>query len=205
MHRLQPLLFQPVPSETAYPLTELMQEVRAGYFPEIDADVEVRIAASGPLAWIAPSFMGENGHLVVFHPVLNHPETPIEVLRFICKHELTHIVRPGRVIAGYYESHPDEFWEHEAEVGPERFAVWHWVWGNLRGCLRETDAGLRVARRWRTLQPRWRRPYMPSLPFKGERWDIVCPGDGGQLRLPPSWVVPPHPMKRHRRPRRLRT
>lgn len=90
MLRYQPLLFQPVPSRTAQPLTDIMEEMRAAFFPELQGhQVEVRIAAEGPLAYIAQDFMGPDRHLVVFHPVLNHPQTPIEVLRFIAKHELT--------------------------------------------------------------------------------------------------------------------
>lgn len=197
LDRFQPLLFQPVPSLVSVSLTELMQEVRAAWFPEIDADLEVRIAEDDPLAFIWPGFMGQHGHLIVVHPVLNHPQTPVEVLRFIFKHELTHIVRPGRTSHGKYEAHPPEFWKHEFAIAPERDAAWRWINDNLRRCMRRLPSGqVNINVGWRALRRTSRTPYMPSLPFPGHRWDIVCPGDGAQLRLPPSWVVRPHPVAR---------
>ena len=195
MYRLQPLLFQPVPSLTGFSLTEMVEEVRSVHFPELEGDhVEVRFAAEHPLAYVATGFMGQRKHLVVFHPVLNHPQTPIEVLRFICKHELTHLVRPPRFVDGYYYAHPPEFWDHEAEIGPERFAVWAWIHHNLNGCAGNTVTGYRVRAKWRTFREAPRTPYTPELPFHGERWDRICPGGGSQMQLPPDWVARPLPM-----------
>ena len=193
VYRYQPLLFQPVPSRPAYAFSEVMEEVRASVFPAVEERVEVRIVAESALASIRHNFMGRDRHLVVFHAVLNHPETPIEVVRFICKHELTHIVRPGRLIDGWYESHPPEFWEHEQAVGPESYAVWAWVRRNLHGCVRHGRSGVSVGGRWRALRDTPRVPYTPALPFDGERWERVCPDDGAQLRLPPDGAVRPLP------------
>ncbi len=196
MFRSQPLLFQPVPSNVACSLTALVEEVRASYFPELGEQIEVRIAAERPLAYIDPNFMGVGKHLLVFHAVLNHRETPLEVLRFIAKHELTHLVRPPRMVGRAWEAHPPEFWEHEAAVGPERYAVWAWVQCNLGGCLRRGEQGIRVTGKWRALREATRIPYTPSLPFEGERWEQVCPDGGAQLRLPPDWPVRPLPIGR---------
>jgi hypothetical protein len=151
--------------------------------------------AEAPLAYIARAFMGRDRHLVVFHPVLNHRQTPVEVLRFLAKHELTHIVRPPRLIDGYGETHPPEFWEHEAEIGPERYAAWAWIYKNLGRCLRRGDQGIRVTGKWRAIRETARTPYMPSLPFNGERWERICPGGGAQLHLPPDWVRRPMPLR----------
>lgn len=193
MNRLQPLLFQPVPSLLGYSLTGLVEEVRAAHFPSLaDDEFEVRIAAERPLAYVQPDFMGPRRHLIGFHAVLNHPHTPQEVLRFICKHELLHLVVPPRTVNGIEQTHPLEFWRREAQVGPERWAVWTWIHRNLGRCLRHTDAGYTVTRRWRDLRDGPRTPYTPSLPFNGERWERICPGDGAQLRLPPDW--PPRPL-----------
>ncbi len=194
MHRYQPYLFQPVESRLGFSLSGLLEEVRAAWFPEVDHRIEVRFHASGPLAYISGGFMGPGTQLVVFHPVLNHPGTPAEVLRFIAKHELTHIVRPPRAVCGEFESHPPEFWEHEAAVGPERRAAWHWINRNLRPCAGNTPRGFSVNRRWRELEHRPRTPFAPELPFQGERWDHACPGEGSQLRLPPDWVRRPLPL-----------
>lgn len=195
MYRYQPLLFQPVPTLLRFSLTETLEEVRAAHFPDLAGEeVEVRIAAERALAFISNGFMGRGRHLVVFHPILNHPQTPIEVVRFICKHELTHIVRPPHVHEGRYEAHPPEFWEFEAEIGPERFAVWAWIYENLNRCARNTATGYRVTRRWRASRETPRTPYTPSLPFNGERWAHICPDDGAQLQLPPDWVTRPLPV-----------
>ncbi|MFN8508276.1 MAG: hypothetical protein U0547_12015 [Dehalococcoidia bacterium] len=191
MRRYQPLLFEPAPPAAMARLHEAVQQMRAAFFAEIPGEIEVRFAAEGPLAFVLNRFMHSDGHLVAFHPVLEHPATPIEVIRFIAKHELTHIAVPGRFIGGRYESHPEEFWAHELRVGPEHRAVWAWIHGNLAPCLRRVNDGTQVTRRWMQLQRRPRGPFTPMLPFRGERWDRVCPGDGAQLRLPASWAPPP--------------
>jgi hypothetical protein len=198
MYRLQPLLFQPVPSLLGYSLSELVEEVRSVHFPEIEERVEVRFAAETPLASMTYHFMGRDKHLMRFHPVLNHPGTPVEVLRFITKHELTHIVRPPQFIERRWQSHPPEFWEHEYAIAPERYAAWHWIHANLARGLRRGrhDGSIRVTKRWHGLTESPRAPYTPTLPFNGERWERVCPGDGSQLLLPPDWAVRPLPVAR---------
>lgn len=188
----QPLLFQPVASALPFSLTDLMEQVRAVHFPDIEREIEVRIVAAGQLAFIHHDFMGRQSNLVVFHPVLNHPQTPVEVLRFMAKHELTHIACRGSPTPdGGWEPHDAEFWEYEAEVGPEREAAWAWIFKNLGRCLRRERMGLRVSRRWHELRERPRTPYNPTLPFHTGKWEPFCPGDGAQLRLPASWVVGP--------------
>jgi hypothetical protein len=203
MYRYQPLLFQAVPSRLAYSLTKLLEEERAVRFWYMVDDFEVRFAAGRPLAYIDKEFMGWRKHLVVIHPVLNHPGTPATVLRFICKHELAHLARPGRVIDGAYEPHPPEFWEFEIALCPERDAAWAWIHKNFGRCLRRGIHGLEVTQRWRSLRDSPRTPFAPRLPFYGEEWDGVCPGDGAQLQLPPDWPPRPLPfgMERARLPR----
>ncbi len=196
IHRYQPLLFDPVPSLLGYSLAEMLEEVRAAYFPELEGALEARFVENTALAYINGGFMGRDRHLVVFHPVLNHPRTPPEVMRFIAKHELTHIVRPPRMVCGEYRVHPPEFWEHEEAIGPERFAAWAWIHGNLSRCSRETSRGFQVHRGWRALRETGRGPYTPTLPFNHERWERLCPGDGGQMMFPPHWAGRPLPVKR---------
>jgi hypothetical protein len=193
MFARQPLLFQPVEPVTPFTFSEVVEEVRAVFFPEIDGPVEVRIAAEAPLASMRPDFMGRDRHVVTFHPVLNHPETSREVVRFLAKHELTHIVCRGRFLDGWYESHPPEFWDHEHAIAPERYAAWAWIRANLGRCSRHYRLGLAVDRRWRALRGGHRTPYTPSLPFEREQFERLCPEGGAQLRLPPEWTVRPLP------------
>ncbi len=185
--RYQPLLFEPARPAPYLPFEEIVAEMRAVHFPEIDGEIEVRLGTADPLAFVHVGFMHDAGHLIVFHPVLNHPGTPVEVVRFIAKHELTHIVSRGTHAGGEYDAHPPEFWAHERRVGPEHDAVWAWVRRNLGSCLRKGPDALSVTGRWRELRSGRREPYTPGLPFNGERWDRVCPGNGAQLALPASW------------------
>lgn|GEM_PF-5027481 len=183
----QPLLFQPVETRTAFSFSEVVEEVRAVWFPELDGEVEVRIAALSPLASVWFDRMGPDRHVVVFHPILNRPDTPVEVVRFIAKHELTHLVVRG-------PGHPPGFFEHELKVGPERFAVWAWVHTNLDGPVRETRWGVSVVRSWRTRVRRAFTPYTPHLPIEDVPWKVLCPDGGAQLRFRPTWSHGPAPL-----------
>jgi hypothetical protein len=128
---------------------------------------------------------GRDSHVVVFHPLLNRPDVPVEVVRFIAKHELTHLVVPG--------GHPPAFWRKELEAGPERYAVWSWLYQNLYPPIRATRWGTNVLRRWAELAPRRVAPYTPHLPFDDVPWRILCPEGGAQLRFPPLWTPTPVP------------
>lgn len=192
----QPLLFQPFEPRTGFSFSTVVEETRAAWFPEVDDIVEVRIAAIEALAAIYYRRMGPGRHIIVFHPILNRPGMPIEVVRFIAKHELTHIVHPGATINGRYYDHPPSFWEHEYEVGPERFAVWSWLHANLWNVLLDTRWGLRVPRTWQKREPQSIAPYMPHLPFDDVPWGVLCPGGGAQLRFLPEWSAGPAPLQR---------
>jgi hypothetical protein len=186
--RRQPLLFQPVETVAPFRFSAVVEEARATWFPDLDCEVEVRIAALGPLASVWYHRMGWERHVIVFHPILNRPDTPIEVVRFIAKHELTHLlVRDD-------EDHSQRFWRHELRVGPERFAAWAWVHANLGGTLRGTRRGLRVLRTWRARARPAFGPYTPHLPFDDLPWKVLCPDGGAQLRFHPVWSRGPAPL-----------
>ncbi len=188
----QPLLFQPVESRTGFSFQAVVDEARAVWFREIDDDIEVRITAAGPLAFICPHLMGLDRHVIAFHPVLNRPGTPIEVVRFLAKHELTHITNPPRAIGAWWSDHPPDFWEREYAVAPERFACWAWVLRELGRCIRHEQRGVGVVRTWRRrMAGREPGPYIPHLPFDDTPWHVLCPEGGAQLRLPPEWAWRP--------------
>ena len=184
----QPLLFQPFETETPYSFSRVVDEVRAVRFPGIEDEVEVRLGAAGSLACIWYHRMGRGRHVIVFHPILNRADTPIEVVRFIAKHELTHILHQEG-------GHPPCFWEDELRVGPERFAAWAWVHANMGRQVRETRWGMRVVRSWRrTVRPAFA-PYTPHLPFDDVPWRVLCPEGGAQLRFLPEWSAGPAPLE----------
>lgn len=185
---LQPLLFQPVESHTGFNFAAVLDEARAVWFPELEDDVEVRIGAYGPLAFVVRGLMGPRRHVVVFHPVLNLPGVPEEVVRFIAKHELTHIVRPPID----FEAHHAWFWEHEYAVGRERWAAWSWIHRYLGPALYENHRGVGVYSTWRKrMAGRKLGPYTPHLPIDDVPWEQLCPEGGAQLRLPPPWAWRP--------------
>jgi hypothetical protein len=184
----QPLLFQPVETIAPFSFSTVLEEARAVWFPELaEAEIEVRLASVSALASVWYHRMGWERHIVVFHPVLNRPEVPIEVVRFIAKHELTHLVvrEPG---------HPNAFWQRELEVGPERFAVWSWIRTNLGRGLSHNRFGVSVRRDWRTKVPACFAPYTPHLPFDDPPWPTLCPDGGAQLRFDPTWSHGPAPL-----------
>ncbi|MEX0783837.1 MAG: hypothetical protein WD557_14430 [Dehalococcoidia bacterium] len=188
MQRLQPYLFQPVPSRLPFSLNDVVEEVRASLFPEVEERVEVRITTeTRSIAAIWYHLMGRDRHVVAFHPLLNHPEMPIEIIRFIAKHELTHIVRPGDEDDG----HPPAFWAHEYHVAPERWAAWHWIHANLGRYARLTQWGFRVFRTWPRLEALG--PFTPGLLLQDDRWAFATPDDG-QMQLPPTWAPRPLPL-----------
>ena len=182
----QPLLFQPFERQTPFSFAEVVDETRAAWFPELEGEVETRVAALPSLASVWFHRMGFERHVVVFHPVLNRPDMPVEVVRFIAKHELTHLRVPA---AG----HPPEFWEAELAAGPERFAVWAWLNRNLNPPVRPTRWGTRVLRDWQRTTPKVIGPYTPHLPFDDVPWRVLCPEGGAQLRFAPAWAATPLP------------
>lgn len=197
--RYQPYLFQPDQSKIGRPFSDIVEEARARWFPELADEIEVRIGALGPLACISRHSMGPRRHVVFFHPLLNRAGTPLDVIQFIAKHEITHIIRPPRE----GEMHPVEFWEYERRVGPERYAVWKWIYANIGRAIGRNAEGLYVRRRWRTLQPGSLHPFEPELPLDWQRWEDICPGDEAQLNLPADWSPQPLPASRSG-PRRRR-
>jgi hypothetical protein len=184
----QPLLFQPLDTATPFSFATLVEETRAVWFPELDdLEIETRIASLGPLASIWYHRMGWERHIIVFHPVLNHPGVPIQVAQFIAKHELTHLVeRSG--------GHSEAFWRHEAGVGPERFAAWRWVRHALGPALASNAYGLSVRREWRRTWCAPLPPYTPPLPFDDVPFERLCPEGGAQLRFQPTWSRGPAPL-----------
>lgn len=182
----QPLLFQPYERQTSFSFSRIVDEVRAVWFPEMDIDVETRIDAVGGLASVWYHRMGWDRHVIFFHPVLNRPDVPEEVVRFLAKHELAHISVPLR-------GHPPQFWAKEWEVGRERYAVWNWIHRNLARAFARNPYGLWVRRDWQRRVAAQFEPYTPHLPFDDQPFRFLCPEGGAQLRFEPTWSAAPAP------------
>ena len=129
-------------------IPELLERVRQQFLPEVCHALECYFVKRGPLACIC---VGEAAATIYVHEVLNLTETPADVMSAICKHELLHLVIPGRAVNGRKISHPPEFWVREREIAPEREAAWEWVWTNVGYCLKRRPRLKRI-----DVTPRWR-------------------------------------------------
>lgn len=158
--RIRP--FAPHLSFLPYSLPALAEGVRRDYFPQLAGPIPVFLVTWEPLACVVTSTAGGGYPAVYVHPLLNHPATPVEVMRFVFKHELLHFVCGARVIGGERESHPPEFWAEEARIGPERDAVWDWIWANFHQSIRHERQGVAVVRGWTRQELGPRLPWAPG-------------------------------------------
>jgi hypothetical protein len=144
---------QPSLSFLPFSLPDLLTQVHKEFFRDIAPGVEIVLVDRGPLACIAIE-----PRIVFVHNLLNHPETPLEVMRFLCKHELLHLRVPAKEIKGRETSHPPEFWKQETAIAPERGIAWNWVWANFYSCLRRDKKleGIFVKPNWKSsfMKPR---------------------------------------------------
>lgn len=160
--RRRPHPFQPALSRTSVDVPTLVEEVRARYFPGLPGPVPAFFVSGRPLACALIASADELAFPAVYlHQVLNHPDTPIEVLRFIVKHELLHLAMPPLRRGRRVEAHPRTFWEAEQRIAPEAPIAWRWVAANLAPCIAagRPGAGVRITRRWTRLEFAPRGPW----------------------------------------------
>jgi hypothetical protein len=132
----------------------MLADIHQRLFLEIDHEVRLEFVTRGPLACVVFS---DKSAAIYIHQLLNHSDTPIEVISLLLKHELLHLRIPPSIIDGRRVQHPPQFWEAEQELCPERTAAWDWIWFNLYDCLKERPQLERidVRRNWRNV---WNRP-----------------------------------------------
>lgn len=108
--------------------------VRAEHFAELTCRIELHFVERGPLACICQN---RDRADIYIHQVLNHDQTPREVISLICKHELLHLQIPPEEKEGEVVQHPPEFWMAEKAICPERMRAWVWIWVNFGACLKK--------------------------------------------------------------------
>lgn len=149
----------PVQSEvqwTPFSLEEVLEEVQKAFFPKLCVRPRIGFGKMVRLAYI------EKGDLarayLMISSIFNHPETPEFVIRYIVKHELLHLVVPGRVPDGKKKEsqHPPEFFWWENKIAPERGAAWQWMSLNFYGALKR--------------MPRKEQHVIKKSSFRGLRW-----------------------------------
>lgn len=114
-----------------FSLPELVDELRGTHFPDLKGYIGCAFTTHGrsvARAYIAPFSTGRTyrGHIDV-NVALNMPETPMEVMRGILKHELLHFeIRPERRGRWVIE-HPEAFCLRELDLLPEGPMVNAWL------------------------------------------------------------------------------
>jgi len=113
-------------SRFSFDLYDLLEEAKSIVPGVISSAVSIWILGHASL--LAFIEIGDVEKKIVLHPLLNHPDTPLEVIRFILIHELIHIVIPSVEIEGRQLDHPDSFWALEKQLVPERALYWAWMY-----------------------------------------------------------------------------
>jgi hypothetical protein len=132
----------------SFSLPSLLNEVR-GEFPELlSKRVTVWLRIQPTLATVQ---LDDNEVVINLHAVLNHAQTPEQVIRFILRHEMLHMIIPPREVDGVVVSHPPEFWAVERGF-PDRVPVWTWLTVSLGSCMRSNKKQQRtlITRGWKT-------------------------------------------------------
>ena len=132
----------------SFDLYELLKLVREQFPEQRDRRIGVWVQKQRSLASV---WSEDDSATIVLHSVLNHPQTPEEVVTYILKHELLHLEVPPREVDGKLKSHPPEFFEAEDLVSPERRTSTFWLNSVLRYCLKveKKHEYIRVKRNWK--------------------------------------------------------
>jgi hypothetical protein len=148
MRKLAKAQAQPMIRYLSFSPDGVLADVRAAFFPDLMDSVAFHFVDRGPLAGIYP---GNGAATIYVHQVLNHDQTPREVISLVCKHELLHLrIRPVET-DGRWVQHPPAFWQAEKAICPERLPAWAWIWNNLDRCLRRRPEKERI-----DVRPSWR-------------------------------------------------
>src|SRR5947199_378138 len=88
--------------------SELLSTIHDELFPDVRYRIRHCFVDRGPLACITAT---NDGYAIYTHQLLNHPDTPRELMSMIVKHELLHLRVPSVLQDGVWESHPLQFWQ----------------------------------------------------------------------------------------------
>ena len=155
-------------------MRNLLAEIRQELFPEITHSIAIKFVDSGPLACI---WHDDSLAEICIHQLLNHYDTPREVLSMIVKHELLHLRIPPVVVQGREIQHHPEFVAAQASICPELDATWCWLSANFADCLivRRQREGIDVRSKWKTAWGRRRLDLTESCELLG-RAPAAVPG-----------------------------
>jgi hypothetical protein len=120
---------------------DVLAEVRSAHFNDLSGRVGIHFVERGPLACVCPEAEAAD---IYVHQVLNHDQTPRDVILLVCKHELLHLRIPPVEKDGEVVQHPPLFWEAEKAICPEWTRAWAWIWTNLDACLKRRPKQERI-------------------------------------------------------------
>lgn len=124
---------QPEFRVVAFDMDALLGEMRALVIPDDPRPVKVFFLVQPTLACI--EIMDDRAHIKI-HAALNHRRTPVEVMRYVLKHELLHMKIRPELIDGKEIGHPPAFWEAEEALVPERRVGGAWLGAAFYPCLK---------------------------------------------------------------------
>lgn len=108
---------------TRFSIDELLDELLATTFLDIAVRPAWAFLETDSLAFVRQE---TNRPFIGLSYLLNHPETPQQVMRDILTHELLHLRIPPREIEGKIVSHPPEFWEAQKILIPSFSISFAW-------------------------------------------------------------------------------
>jgi hypothetical protein len=126
----------------------LLNEVRGEFLELLSKRVTVWLRIQPTLATVQ---LDDDEIVINLHAVLNHAQTPEQVIGFILRHEMLHMIIPPREVDGIVVSHPPEFWAVERDF-PDRVPVWNWLTVSLGSCMRSNKKQqcTFITREWKT-------------------------------------------------------
>ncbi len=108
-----------------FDMHDVLEEAKREFQNKVFSNVDVFIMKQATLACI----QNDGSRKTIFlHRLLNHRDTPREIIKFIFLHELIHIIIPPELAGGTMIMHPVKFWEEEKWMIPERNLYWGWLY-----------------------------------------------------------------------------
>lgn len=140
-----------------FSVSELINVTRQ-LIPDVRHHVQLKFVSYGPLACVVHD---EADATIFVHQLLNHPDTPREVMTMVIKHELLHLCFPSPV-DGHGTDHPPEYREAEKAITPELDSAWLWIYGNYAECVKRRPEleKIDVLPGWRRI---WSRPRISLI------------------------------------------
>jgi len=142
----------PPPHLVSFSIPELVESIRKQHFPKLEDTIAWYFVMRGPLACIRRR-ENDGGVCIFVHQILNHADTPVEVMSYVIKHQLLHTEVPRWAVSWWSDAHPPMFWDWEKKACPERDRAWDWIWANLSSWLKRPRKGRM------TVRPNWKESW----------------------------------------------